>query len=47
MLPQREMATLFDVSVDNIGLHLKNIYQEGELSEWATTEESSVVQKEP
>jgi len=45
-LSQREMAGLFDVSTDNIGLHLKNIYQEGELNETATTEDSSVVQNE-
>ena len=45
-LSQREMAQLFDVSQDNIGLHLKNIYEDGELSRWATTEESSVVQTE-
>ena len=45
-LSQRQIAELFDLSTDNIGLHLKNIYQEGELSEWATTEESSVVQIE-
>ena len=45
-LTQKEMAQLFDVSADNIGLHLKNLHKEGELSELATTEESSVVQKE-
>ena len=45
-LSQREMAELFDVSTDNIGLHLKNLYEDGELSREATTEESSVVQKE-
>jgi hypothetical protein len=45
-LTQREMAQLFDVSTDNIGLHLKNIYGDGELSREATTEESSVVQME-
>lgn len=45
-LSQREMAELFDVSVDNIGLHLKNIYQDGELLREATAEESSVVQTE-
>lgn len=45
-LSQREMAELFNVSVDNIGLHLKNIYQEGELLREATAEESSVVQIE-
>ena len=45
-LSQREMAELFDVSSDNIGLHLKNIYEDRELSREATTEESSVVQAE-
>ena len=45
-LSQREMGQLFDASTDNIGLHLKNIYEDGELSREATTEESSVVQKE-
>ena len=40
------MAQLFDCSVDNIGLHLKNVYSEGELEEKTTTEESSVVQME-
>ena len=45
-LSQREMAELFDVSTDNVGLHLKNIYEDGELSRQATTEESSVVQTE-
>jgi hypothetical protein len=45
-LTQREMAELFDVSADNVGLHLKNIFEDGELSREATTEESSVVQTE-
>ncbi|ART51892.1 hydroxyacid dehydrogenase [Acidovorax carolinensis] len=45
-LSQREMAELFDVSTDNVGLHLKNIYEDGELSRGATAEESSVVQTE-
>jgi hypothetical protein len=45
-LSQREMAELFDVSTDNVGLHLKNIYEDGELTREATTEESSVVQTE-
>ena len=43
---QREMAQLFNVSTDNVGLHLKNIFEDGELSKEATTEESSVVQIE-
>jgi len=45
-LSQREMAELFDVSTDNIGLHLKNLYEDAELSREATAEESSVVQIE-
>jgi len=45
-LTQRQMATLFDTSTDNISLHLKNIYAEEELQEAATAEESSVVQQE-
>lgn len=45
-LTQRGMAKLFDCSTDNISLHLKNIYAEGELLESATAEESSVVQTE-
>lgn len=45
-LSQKQMAELFDCSVDNVGLHLKNIYLEGELEEISTTEDSSVVQVE-
>ena len=45
-LSQKQMAELFDCSVDNISLHLKNIYFEGELAENSTTEESSIVQTE-
>lgn len=45
-LTQREMAELFDVSTDNVGLHLKNIYEDGDLERLATTEDSSVVQIE-
>lgn len=45
-LTQKSMAQLFDCSTDNIALHLKNIFQTGELDEMATTEDSSVVQTE-
>lgn len=45
-LSQRQMAALFETSTDNIGLHLKNIYAEGELDARATTEDFSVVQAE-
>lgn len=45
-LSQRQMAELFDKSIDNIGLHLSNIYKSGELLETSTTEYCSVVQLE-
>jgi len=45
-LTQKAMAELFDCTADNISLHLKNIYADGELNESSTTEEFSVVQQE-
>jgi len=45
-LSQKLIAQLFDSSIDNISLHLKNIYSEEELNEEATIEDFSVVQKE-
>lgn len=45
-LTQRQMASLFDKDSDTIGLHLKNIYRDGELEESSTTEKYSVVQME-
>ncbi len=45
-LSQTQMAELFDKDSDTIGLHLKNIYESGELDQPATTEESSVVRQE-
>ena len=43
---QKAMGMLFDCSTDNIGLHLKNIYESGELQEGATAEKISVVRQE-
>ena len=45
-LSQKNMGLLFDTSVDNIGLHVKNIYTESELDEISTTEDFSVVRTE-
>ncbi|MDP1610173.1 MAG: hypothetical protein Q8M11_03900 [Sulfuritalea sp.] len=45
-LSQRLMAELFQTTPDNIGLHLRNIYAEGELAKKATAEDFSVVQNE-
>ena len=41
-LSQKLMAALFDCSTDNIGLHLKNIFIEGELDEISVTEDFPV-----
>jgi prophage maintenance system killer protein len=40
------MADLFETSTDNVGLHLRNVFAEGELAESATAEDSSVVRQE-
>lgn len=41
-LSQKLMAVLFDCSVNNISLHLKNIFKSGELDENSVAEEFSV-----
>ena len=40
-LTQKAMAELFDCSTDNISLHLKNIFAEGELDRNSVTEKIS------
>ena len=45
-LTQKAMSELYNCSPDNIGLHLKNIYNDLELDKNSTTEDFSVVQKE-
>ena len=45
-LTQKQMAELFGKNSDTIGLHIRNIYKEGELTEEGTAEDSSVVQIE-
>lgn len=45
-MTQSQMAELFGCSVDNISLHLKNIFEENELIEIATSEDFSVVRLE-
>ncbi|WP_241972360.1 RhuM family protein [Aliidiomarina soli] len=45
-LNQSQMAELFNTSSDNVSLHLKNVYQDGELVEDSTTEDFSVVRQE-
>lgn len=45
-LTQKSMSELFECSTDNIGLHLKNIYNDKELDADSTTEKFSVIPKE-
>ena len=45
-LTQLDMAELFDATKQNISLHLKNIFQDGELDPVATVKESLTVQTE-
>ncbi len=45
-LTQLEMAELFDATKQNISLHLKNLFQDGELDPAATVKESLTVQTE-
>jgi len=45
-LTQLEMAELFDATKQNISLHLKNIFEDGELDPTATVKESLTVQTE-
>ncbi len=45
-LTQLEMAELFNATKQNISLHLKNIFADGELSPEATVKESLTVQAE-
>lgn len=45
-LTQKSMSELFECSTDNVGLHLKNIYNDQELDIDSTTEKFSVVRKE-
>lgn len=45
-LTQLEMAELFDATKQNISLHIKNIFEDGELDPVATVKESLTVQTE-
>ena len=45
-LTQRQMADVFRTSLDNISLHLKNVFADRELDRAATTEDFSVVRPE-
>lgn len=45
-MTQQQMTALFQTSKQNISLHIKNIYQEGELEKGATVKEYLTVQDE-
>jgi hypothetical protein len=45
-LTQTQMAELFQTTVPNINLHLKNIFEEGELEHITTIKDSLIVRKE-
>ena len=45
-LSQKLMAELFQTTIPNINMHLKSIYDEGELDENATIQDFLIVQKE-
>ena len=45
-LTQAQLAELFDTTVQNISLHIINIFEEGELVREATVKEYLIVQKE-
>src|SRR3989339_863389 len=45
-LNQAQLADLFDTTIQNVSLHIQNIYEEGELAEEATSKEYLIVQNE-
>ena len=45
-LSQKMMAELFQTSIPNINMHIKNVYEEEELDEGATIKEFLIVQNE-
>jgi len=45
-LTQVQMAELFQTTKQNVSLHIKNVYEEGELEQKATVKESLTIQKE-
>lgn len=45
-LSQKQMAELFDCGIRNVSIHLRNVYDEAELSESQTMKDYFIVQKE-
>ena len=45
-LTQQQMAELFKATKQNVSLHIRNIFEEGELEEFSTVKEYLTVRKE-
>jgi len=45
-LTQAQMVELFQTTKQNISLHIKNVFEEGELQEFSTVKDYFTVQKE-
>ncbi|WFO16858.1 virulence RhuM family protein [Cellulophaga baltica 4] len=46
LLTQKQLSELFQTTIPNINMHLKNVFNEGEQIEKATIKESLIVQSE-
>jgi len=45
-LTQQQMAELFDSTIPNVSMHIRNVYKEGELDKGATVKDFLIVQNE-
>lgn len=45
-LTQQQMASLFNSTIPNVSMHIRNIYKEGELDKEATVKDFLIVQNE-
>lgn len=45
-LSQQQMASLFNSTIPNVSIHIRNIFKEGELDKWATVKNFLIVQHE-
>lgn len=45
-LTQQQMASLFNSTIPNVSMHIRNIYKEGELDKGATVKDFLIVQNE-
>ena len=45
-LSQQQIAELFDSTIPNVSMHIRNVYKEGELDKGATVKDFLIVQNE-